>query len=341
MSVRRSLPLEDGLAVSDGLGFLWRPADGFAWEERPSLGDGPRGAGPLGLWLVPHGARVAFRVPRGHGFLERFAALPSGIGPSGAAAPGDLDAIRRYADRYGWLGAEETGSLAPRAPRWEIEAGEPAGVWERHIGQVRELLHTIADVRTLEAGSEARLHKPLWDRFRWQDGRLFYGSGLLWPIGATTEGAKLWGLFPGSMPTDKLIPYARMCVQTILQYQLASATPVDTGWAHSHFGVVFPPQQHGTPEMVPGTLTGALYWQLARELLGWSPPERRCRTCQRHYPPTRKGHQFCSSTCRKKYERQQDRLHPERVEARAAVREVRASDQRKAAAKRVAMEVTK
>jgi hypothetical protein len=271
----------------------------------------------MGRWLVPHGERVPFRVPRGHVFLERFAALPTETGPDG------LDAIRLYANRYGWLGAEETAGLAPQPPRWEIEAGESAGMWQRHIGQVRELLHTIADVRTLEAATGAGLHKPLERRFQWQDGRLLYSSGLIWPIWATAEGAKDWGLFRASLPTDKLIPYARMCVQTILEYQLSSATPVDTGWSHSHFRVVFPRQQHGVPEMVPDTLTGALYWQLARELLGGSAPERRCRTCQRHYPPARKGHQFCSSTCRKKYERQQDRLHPERVEARATARDRR------------------
>ncbi|HUY25727.1 MAG TPA: hypothetical protein VMV09_10575, partial [Candidatus Saccharimonadales bacterium] len=97
------------------LGWMWRPEGGFRWES-DLVSDRV-----LNLGLVPQGNAIPFRPPTGRRFLDDFAALTV----SWAAQPDQLDAIRHYADRFGWLGEEVAVSRHSEVFR----AGEPHHFW--------------------------------------------------------------------------------------------------------------------------------------------------------------------------------------------------------------------
>lgn len=282
------------------LGRMWRPEGGFRWESDLVSRQ------PLGPCLVPQGKATFFRPPRGRRFLNDFAALTV----SWAAQPEHLDAIRHYADRYGWLGEEMTvrrHRAVSRAGELSEFWAEPLGAWVEHVGKVRELLHTIEDAVAVK--TDVRAAQPqsselrsLRGRFEWQQdtaGRdvliYKYGSGRKswW----ADEAKRSYGISPDCMPSDRLADLATYFVRAVVEEELAAVHVVREFQGRPTLRVTFPAELRGAPELTPVALRGALYLGVAQALFGGRLPRRRCANCDGWLYPTRSNHRFCGNTC--------------------------------------------
>ena len=282
------------------LGWMWRPEGGFRWES-DLVSDRV-----LNLGLVPQGNAIPFRPPTGRRFLDDFAALTV----SWAAQPDQLDAIRHYADRFGWLGEEVAVSRHSevfRAGEPHHFWAEPLAAWVEHVGKVRDLLHTIeeagdikTDIRASQPNSSQL--RSLRTRFEWQldvagEGALIYKYGSGRKSWWADEAKRGYGISPDLMPSGKLADVARFFVGAVVEEELAAVHVLRQYQGRPALRVAFPAELKGAPELTPVALHGALYLGVAQALFRGRLPRRECEKCHRPFYPTRTTRRFCGNTC--------------------------------------------
>jgi hypothetical protein len=135
------------LERGSALGFWHRPVEGFAWREDLVVlesGHHQAEADDGGPWLVPVGTRWE-RYPV---LRKRSRVLADFDRVSRAPTP---DAIRAFANEYGWLGFP-CGVSVPAGPIFDAE---PLTIWRRELLRFRELREVWGAVRVLQ---NVRLH---------------------------------------------------------------------------------------------------------------------------------------------------------------------------------------
>lgn len=246
--------------------------------------------------------------------MDDFAALPAGTGPQ----PGYLETIRRYADRYGWLGKEvpvrkRLGSVVAQAGESQDLWAESLGAWIEEIGKVRELLHTIEDAVAVKTDvraskSDSSQVRSLRARFEWKldvagQGSLIYKYGSGVKTWWADEAERSYGISPAFMPGDRLTDLARFFVRAVVEEELAAVHVLREYQGRPALRVTFPAELKGAPELTPVALHGALYLGVAQALFGERLPRRACMGCGRLFYPLRTNGRFCGNTCAKRSSR--------------------------------------
>lgn len=319
-------------------GDLPRSGSGYEWRSeatvlRPAFDaeDLPPGtvtlrppSGEPGPWLVPADPLVlsfGHPPPWGRGLLRRFAGL---------RRPEDMAA---FAAQHGLLGEPVTLKLPDG--RWVD--GEPLRLWEQEVEAVRELAGALDEAA--KAAEDVRFHQALAGRFSLQplsggqpELTFLYGSqsmpvtsGMTGVLHRPADLVDAWrrvkALDGSRRDIERLAERVRGCVQRAIESRLQDR----------HVGIRYRDYQKPgaqPPVIVPSTLLGAIYLQLDRKVrtvpghksprpmvaCAWGP-------CPNWVEPKRvQPRYFCKEdpNCRKNFQRQQDREHPERVAKRKA-----------------------
>jgi hypothetical protein len=287
--------------------------DGYEWRsdvrEVTNGGTGQfllaKGDGRKGSWVRP---------PRGGPFLRSFAGLPHG-------QPTDkTDQLRRYADfasKRGLLGEP----VRVQAYESHIEVGEdgtpslkrltygtqvlaePSDLWNKEVARVSDLLAVIHDAKLLAAGDRAAYART-WRRFTWmqwvQPLLVFRyadpGTGALESYAIPELQAKEYGadlLHPDPVDLTALV---RDLVRVLIERRVLKPHVSGQGEAVAHFRFTFGPAAR--PSLAPATLLGAIYLQLAEELLDRTVLAE-CLECGAPMDRKNRNKVRCSNACRK------------------------------------------
>lgn len=331
---------EAGYLSRSGSGYEWR-ADAAVMHPAYDAEDLPPGdfyylrqpTDESGPWLVPSdplGVSL-YRPPLGRKLLHRFASLP------------DPAAMAAFAGEFGLLG--EPVDLQLPDGRW-VE-GEPLQLWEQEVEVVRELARALHDARN--AAQDWRSLKAMAERFSVQTMAGGAQPELVFTYGARSmrvtyviaggrhKPAELVDAWRGIKSGDERWQGINSMDKGLKQAAETLAEPVrgcvqwaiETRLQNQHVGIRYrdyrkPGSQ--PPQIVPSTLLGAIYLELDRRVRtharpGLSRPSVACawESCRNWVAPVRKQERyFCGPTCRKRWQRQQDRENPQRVSDRQA-----------------------
>jgi hypothetical protein len=280
-----------GESGSGGAAAAWRrPSGGFEWRD----GDLIAATGePAGSVLAPrHGPWDAIVVVprRGSTLVDQFA----GLAPLQGRAL--WDGVRRFADTHGWLGIPvEVRAVDGETTLW----AERLVDWTLHIHTVA-VLHRLMEqsLRVEHSGSAADRH-DIEACFRWTDEGLVAFMRRPWEL--TLRGPDIERVRRAVRLSDaQLARLARTIAAARLTHVLRGRLRVNVvGCDPRHVLSRSKPVMGVT--YVADALIGALYHELALDLVGSPGLRVRCLHCHKLIPARRRTRRYCDATCRRAY----------------------------------------
>jgi len=304
-----------------GASFDWSVATGgYRWSEDflPAITAADQTRRPRGMrgavegpWLVPqrpwdpdHPGRVYQPLRRNRRDLHlEFAQLPFGDDDA------TLDAMARFASRYGQLGAEQVQLVECSAQRHgggSLYFGENLLTWRRAIADVKMLAELSHACRGYDVDSLRKVVKIRQTKDgHWRAALHWDPAGLTIADERATDSARLTIADERSTdPAEAVALRSWVAATSDAERFVAPVRYFLVRELNARLGTHVAPQV-AAEEIVflPDSLLGALYLLAAEQFVGLS-PTKTCPACGRWFiPRSRSSQKTCSDACRLRYSR--------------------------------------
>ena len=285
-------------------GRWWVPEDGFVWDDhlREAMTSTPQEVGP---WL---------RMKRSdeQAIVRRYPVLnrPQLLAHFWHVAEDpSMDRIRRFANRWGWLGRDT--AVAPENGG-TVQNAEALSIWWDELLKFRSLYEMWKAVRVIDQSDVNGITrvKDAWfllkDRIVWHQDKTtvayrakiqFSGAAFTTPEGwmpnfSTHEVFAMAGTTEG----DSLL--ARWETNDVLEPARYYVHKKVNGKLKGKVNLAVLPFLKGRMRFFPENLLAAIYVYFARELAGARSLERECEFCHQPFAPGRRDQRFCHKNCR-------------------------------------------